>query len=181
MDGIRRVVTGVDANGDAVVVCDEIISPKSVPLMPDSGFTQLWGSDDVVTVPTDGSEPAWTQFFPPTHGFRFLIWSVPPESAPRDGEPADLADAFAELQRTLPGLADFNEPMSGMHTTPTVDFDVVLNGELWLELDNGTEVHLRAGDCVIQNGTRHSWHNRSDQPTTILSAIVGARREAGKD
>jgi hypothetical protein len=176
MDGIRRVVTGVDATGKAVVVSDEVVAPKSVPLMPGSGFTQLWGTDDVVTVPSDGSEPEWTQFFPPERGFRFLIWSAPPEGAAPTIAADELADAFAELQRTLPGLADFNEPMSPMHTTPTVDIDVVLSGELWLELDDGSEVHLRAGDCVIQNGTRHAWHNRSDAPTTILSAIVGARR-----
>jgi quercetin dioxygenase-like cupin family protein len=52
----------------------------------------------------------------------------------------------------------------------------VLSGELWLELDDGQEVHLQPGDTVIQNGTRHAWHNRSDQTTTILTAIVGARR-----
>jgi hypothetical protein len=173
--GVRRVVTGVDAHGDAIVVSDEVVSAKSVPL--GSTFVQLWGSDDVVTVPTDGTEPEWTQFFPPKSGFRFLIWSVPPEADPSAYEPEELAAALEEVQRTLPGLVEFNEPNRGMHTTPTVDLDVVLSGELWLELDNGTEVHLSAGDCVIQNGTRHTWHNRSDTTTTILTALVGARRE----
>ena len=50
----------------------------------------------------------------------------------------------------------------GMHTTATIDFEVVLDGEIWLELDDGVEVHLRAGDTVVQNGTRHAWRNHGD-------------------
>ena len=58
----------------------------------------------------------------------------------------------------------------GMHTTDTVDFDVNVSGEVYLELDDGDEVLLKAGDCVIQNGT--SWHNRSSderKPYSITS------------
>ena len=51
-----------------------------------------------------------------------------------------------------------------MHTTDTVDIDVVISGEVDLELDDGSEVHLRPGDCVIQNGTRHAWRNRTSEP-----------------
>jgi quercetin dioxygenase-like cupin family protein len=51
-----------------------------------------------------------------------------------------------------------------------------MSGEVWLELDDGAEVCLRAGDAVIQNGTRHAWHNRSDAVTMILTALVGAHR-----
>jgi len=64
----------------------------------------------------------------------------------------------------------------GMHTTDTVDYDVVLSGEVWLELDDGAEVHLKPGDCVVQNGTRHAWHNKTDQPCTLAVVLVGARR-----
>jgi quercetin dioxygenase-like cupin family protein len=52
----------------------------------------------------------------------------------------------------------------------------VLSGEVWLELDDGAEVHLQPGDCVIQNGTRHAWRNRSQQPCVIAVALVGAVR-----
>ncbi len=72
-------------------------------------------------------------------------------------EHTDLAAAFGELQEKLPGLAEVIEPMNpGMHTTDTVDFDVILSGEVYLELDDGAEVLLKAGDCVVQNGTRHA-------------------------
>jgi hypothetical protein len=49
----------------------------------------------------------------------------------------------------------------GMHISDTVDLDVIVSGEVYVELDDGAEVRLKAGDCVIQNGTRHAWHNRS--------------------
>jgi quercetin dioxygenase-like cupin family protein len=63
-----------------------------------------------------------------------------------------------------------------MHTTDTVDFVVVLSGKLWLEVDDGKAVELSQGDSVIQNGTRHAWHNRSSVPCQIVSATIGARR-----
>jgi len=81
------------------------------------------------------------------------------------------------LQEKLPGLAEVIEPMNpGMHTTDTVDFDVVLSGEVYLELDDGAEVFLKPGDCVVQNGTRHAWHNRSSQNCVIAVALLGAER-----
>jgi quercetin dioxygenase-like cupin family protein len=64
-----------------------------------------------------------------------------------------------------------------MHTTDTVDFDVIVSGEVYLELDDGAKVLLRAGDCVIQNRTRHAWHNRSPEKCVISVAIVGAERK----
>jgi len=64
----------------------------------------------------------------------------------------------------------------GMHTTDTVDFDYIISGEVWLELDDGQQVHLQAGDCVIQNGARHAWRNKSSEPCVVAVAIVGARR-----
>jgi hypothetical protein len=172
----RRIVTGQRADGKSVVVSDEVVQAKEVTLLPGSTFTQLWGSDECVQLPSDGTQPEWTTFFPPERGFRFLLWTVPPEGTQLPAD-IDVAAAFEELQRDLPGLVEFNEPdQPGMHTTHTVDLDVVISGELWLELDDGAEVHLKAGDTVIQNGTRHAWHNKTSEVTTMLTALVGARR-----
>ena len=66
-----------------------------------------------------------------------------------------------------------------MHTTDTVDIDVVISGEIDLELDDGETVHLSAGDCVIQNGTRHAWRNKSTEPAVLFVTLLGARRQAG--
>jgi quercetin dioxygenase-like cupin family protein len=65
----------------------------------------------------------------------------------------------------------------GMHTTDTIDFIYVVSGEVWLELDDGQEVHLRPGDTVVQNGTRHAWHNRGSDPCQMVGVLVGAHRK----
>jgi quercetin dioxygenase-like cupin family protein len=64
----------------------------------------------------------------------------------------------------------------GMHTTDTVDYCVILAGEVWLELDDGALTCLRAGDTVVQNGTRHAWRNLGDEPVTMAVVMVGAQR-----
>src|SRR5436190_139966 len=92
-------------------------------------------------------------------------------------EGIDVPAALNQVEQQLPGMLQYMEPDApGMHTTPTVDFEVVLEGEVWLELEDGKEVHLRPGDCVVQNGTRHAWRNRTSEPCTMLSILVGARR-----
>jgi quercetin dioxygenase-like cupin family protein len=85
---------------------------------------------------------------------------------------------MAEFEAALPGLAGHMEPDApGMHTTATIDFEVVLDGEVWLELDDGVEVHLRPGDTVVQNGTRHAWRNHGDEPARLAVFIVGAHHD----
>src|SRR5215472_17209045 len=103
----RRIVTGQRADGKSVFVSDDVVDAKQVSLLPGSTFTQLWGSDDVVGLPTDGTQPAWTEFFPPERGFRFLLWTIPPETTQLPAD-VDIAKALEELQRDLPGLVEFN-------------------------------------------------------------------------
>jgi mannose-6-phosphate isomerase-like protein (cupin superfamily) len=173
---LRRVVTGTDANGKSIFVSDEKVEPKTVSLMPGTEFHQMWGADSQVALPSDGAEQAWKGYFPPADGFRFGYFTLAPDSVTLP-EDIDIGAAFTELTEKLPGLTDVVEPDNpGMHTTDTVDYDVVISGEVWLELDDGAEVHLQPGDCVVQNGTRHAWHNRTDQPCTLAVVLVGARR-----
>jgi mannose-6-phosphate isomerase-like protein (cupin superfamily) len=173
---VRRVVTGRNAVGKSVFVEDAEVETASVSLMPGTEFHRVWGSDRPATVPTDGSPPTAPRFFPPAGGYRFLVWTIGPAGATVDGD-IDVGAAVAEIEARLPGLVDHNEPDNpGMHTTDTIDFDYVVSGEVVLELDDGETVHLRAGDCVVQNGTRHRWTNPAAQPCTIVTALVGARR-----
>ena len=62
-----------------------------------------------------------------------------------------------------------------MHKTNTVDYSVVYDGEMWLELDDGKTLHLNRGDVVVQNGTRHAWRNKGTKPVTMLFFLNGAR------
>lgn len=172
---IRCVVTGCDASGKSVFVRDERVQPVTLALLPGYEFHRVWGSDAKVNLPSDGTPSPAPGYFPPEDGFRFVFFSVPPGSAKLAAD-IDLMSAFAELQQKLPGMAEVLEPSHpGMHTTATVDFDVVVSGEVWLELDEGAEVRLKAGDCVVQNGTRHAWHNRSGENCVIAACLVGAR------
>ena len=65
---------------------------------------------------------------------------------------------------------------TSMHTTDTVDYLTVVSGEVWLVLDDGAETHLTPGDCVVQKGTKHAWHNRNPEPCVVAAALVGAER-----
>ena len=173
----RRVVTGTDANGKSVFTINEEIEPVTVSLMPGLEFRPAWGADDTAEVPTAGTSYDAPAYFPPERGFRFGFVTIPPEGSAPAAPPDDLQAALAEVERALPGLMAHMEPDNpGMHTTDTVDFDVVVSGEIWLELDDGKEVKLETGDCVVQNGTRHSWHNRTSEPCVLAVALVGARR-----
>ena len=175
MSNVRRVVTGHDADGKAVFVSDGPVEPVMTALSASSAFHQIWNGDRAPRFPDDGARPAPTTYFPPVGGFRFGMFTLPPADEPPPGPDVDLADAVAQLREGLPGLLDHMEPDApGMHTTATIDFEVVLSGEVVLELDDGATVHLHPGDTVVQNGTRHQWHNPGAVPATLAVFIVGA-------
>lgn len=64
----------------------------------------------------------------------------------------------------------------GMHVTDSVDYVLVLDGTIWLDLDDGTMVRLGPGDTVIQNATRHAWRNLGREPATLAVVHVGVTR-----
>jgi mannose-6-phosphate isomerase-like protein (cupin superfamily) len=179
---VRRVVTGHDGQGRAVFVSDTQAEPITASLVPGAEFHRLWGSDMTPRFPDNGAIPSYTTYFPPVGGFRFWFFSLPPrqrrgEEAGSASEPERAAGkaALDELEAKLPGLVQYLEPdVPGMHTTPTIDFEVVLSGEVVLELDEGASVTLRAGDTVVQNGTRHRWRNDGDAAAVIAVFICGA-------
>ena len=171
---VRRVVTGRTADGKSVFVSDAEVPPITLNLLPGAEFHRLWGSNEPVQLPSDGSPPPMADYFPPVTGFRVGLFTVGPDSVSLPPE-LDIPAAFAEIQQKLPGLAEVLETdHPGMHTTNTIDFEIVISGEVWLELDEGQEVHLKAGDTIIQNGTRHAWRNRSSEPCVLAVALIGA-------
>jgi len=174
---IRCVVTGQTASGKSVFVQDSRVEPVTLALFPGYEFHLLWGSDSAPELQTDGTPPSQPRYFPPKYGYRFGFFTLPPDTIART-ERLGTQEAFAELQLKLPGMIEVLErDHPGMHTTDTIDFDVVVSGEVYLELDDGAEVHLKAGDCVVQNGTRHAWRNRSTQNCVIAVTLLGAERK----
>ncbi len=173
---VRRVVTGHDGNGKAIFASDEEVDPVTMDLLPGAGFHRLWGADWAPVFPDEGGPTAQPTYFPPVGGYRFELFSVPPPAGSIRAD-VDFEAALAEINEKLPGLMTYVEPdHPGMHTTDTIDFEVVLSGEVILELDDGVEKVLRPGDTVVQNGTRHRWMNRSSEPAVLAFFITGAHR-----
>jgi len=173
---IRRVVTGHTPDGKATVASDTEVDAITIRMLPGTEFHRLWGADEAPTFPDAGASRSAPAYFPPVGGFRFGVFTVGPDSVamPKD---LDLQVALAELEDKLPGIAGRLEADNpGMHTSDTIDFEYVLSGEVWLELDDGREVHLRAGDTVVQNGTRHAWRNKSAEPCRVVFCLIGAHR-----
>lgn len=172
---VRRVVTGHDDQGKAVFAGDERVAAITLSMMPGAEFHRLWGSDGPQTYPDDGANPDAHAYFPEVGGFRFGLFTIPPEA--EADYPDDLEAAMVEIEAKLPGMIGHMEPDEpGMHTTDTTDFEVVLSGQIVLELDDGAEVTLEQGDTVVQNGTRHRWKNPGDVPAVLAVFLVGAHR-----
>lgn len=175
---VRRVVTGHDTAGKAVFVSDGAVEPLTSALLPGAEFHRLWGADEAPRFPDGGTMPEHRTYFPPVGGFRFGFFTLPPAGTAGPGDEIDVGAALAELEEKLPGLAGHMEPDEpGMHTTATVDFEVVLSGTVVLELDDGATVTLRRGDTVVQNGTRHRWSNPGAEPACLAVVLIGAHHD----
>ncbi len=154
---VRRVVTGHNASGKSVFVSDEAVAPVNIGMMSQFQPYLLWGADATPQFPDDGTMPEWRTYFPPIGGFRFGLFTVMPDSteAPDALDALDMEAAAADVEAKLPGLLRYMDPSDpGMHTTDTIDFEVVLEGTIVLELDDGAEVTLHPGGH--RGAERHS-------------------------
>ena len=169
-------MTGHDENGKAVFASDEVVEPTTLALVPGAEFFQLWGSDQRMSYPDDGSQPDAPSYFPGPNGFRFGVFTVAPDSAVFT-EDLDIEAALVEMEEKLPGMAAHMEPENpGMHTTATIDYEYIVSGRCVLELDDGATKDLAAGDTVIQSGTRHAWRNPYDEPCVLVVVLIAANR-----
>jgi mannose-6-phosphate isomerase-like protein (cupin superfamily) len=173
---IRRVITGHDEQGKAVVISDEAApAVRTNALRPGHVSTDLWktGAAPVVLKarmddPTGGPK----QIHPLPGGTVFRISELAPEpQAVRNLDPDSAREVFRAMGNE--GAATFGRggrhPM--MHRTETIDYAVVLEGRVTLVLDE-QDVELEAGDVVIQCGTNHAWSNRSDKPCRMLYVLI---------
>lgn len=174
----RRVVTGI-RNGRSAFVSDGVAPNthlhESIP-----GFmtSVCWATQSRPELPLNDSDtaPPGIVITPAIGETRLMIVRFPPDSVMADPS-FDPEAADAEQRLHLPGLAErFERENPGMHTTDSIDYDIVLDGEIWLELDDGAEVHLSQGDVAIQCGTRHAWRNKGTAPATMAFVLIGAAR-----
>jgi quercetin dioxygenase-like cupin family protein len=175
---VRRVVTGQAKDGASVVASDTVVAPVTVPLMPGAAFFSLWGADAMPALPDAGAEPNYRTWFPPDGGFRFELILLPPDGTPHTTN-MDRSQALAETEKLLPGLMSaMDKTHPGWHATDTIDLIYVAKGACVLKLDSGESVTLRAGDTLIQNGTRHAWSNPSSEDCALLTISIGVPRKA---
>jgi quercetin dioxygenase-like cupin family protein len=182
IDKIYRHVTGHGPDGKAIFMESGEVEADEVAFQPGARFWRLWGTGDDGAVVGSNSEAVIAPFFPGGHGTRFVIIQLPPDTpeAWREARSHEELEALRrDAEERLPGLFDVHattEGTSATHATDTVDYVVLLEGELHLELDDGTEVILKPGHCVVQRGTRHKWSNKSNKPATMVGLNVAARR-----
>jgi hypothetical protein len=171
--GRRRVVTGHRA-GKSVVLSDQRLEPYKFKTVAGFEHTYVWSTDRTLESDPDKVEQQLPKSaLPSANGSLLHIVTFPPAkiAASSSSDPLQVAQEF--LTR-LPGLADtFERDGSQMHITQTVDYAILLDGELWLELDDSETVHLFAGDIVVQQATRHGWRNQGEHPATIAFVMLG--------
>ena len=171
----RRVVT-VNANGKSVVQSDEQLQTYEFKSVPNYEHTLVWVNR---TTPNLRQVQRFDRYpdsvVPGPGGTSLHFVTFPPSSVFADPS-FDGEAARREALIRLRGLADhFEKEDPAMHKTNTVDYAVVYDGEIWLELDDGKTVHLKKGDVVVQNGTRHAWRNKGNAPVTMLFFLNGAK------
>ena len=164
----RRIVTANGADGRSCFQEDG----------PTPGYLDLGAfKDEEIWIDAPGqsatgfSDPALADKFdlePPKGGSRARVFTFMPDKG-ESYDPASIAEA---AKRFNTGKAmDENNP--GMHTTPTIDYGIVLSGRITLELDAGSR-DLEVGDLVVQRATAHAWRNRSEEPCTMLFVLISS-------
>jgi mannose-6-phosphate isomerase-like protein (cupin superfamily) len=174
---IRRVVTGHDASGKAVVISDGLTPTlKTNPLRPGHKSTEIWRTN-AMPVPIGTNEPDPTiegprTIHPAPRGtvIRVAEWAPEPDEI-RNLSPEQAREIFRAMGNEHASTWGRGGRHPIMHRTQTVDYAVILEGELTLLLDE-EDVRLKAGDVVIQRGTNHGWRNLSDKPCRILFVLL---------
>lgn len=176
---VRRVIAGHDKNGRAIVLSDGMAPVvKTNPARPGYRGTELWKTN-AMPAPITLDEPDPTlgapAMLPSPNGTIIRITELGPETD-------ELRNLSGETVRSMfaaagaPGISQFKSggrhPL--MHRTETIDYAVVLEGEVTLVLDE-EDVHLKAGDIVIQRGNNHSWSNRSGKMCRMLYILIDGK------
>ena len=164
---VRRIITGHDENGTAVIVADDVCPHvDSILGLDNFATTELW----TTAVPADNAasgDPVELphRIAPPENGAVFRIVEFPPDKTFRDALRPDQV------------LTEGGGKSGGsqlLHRTRSVDFAIVVCGDIWCVMDGG-EVLMHPGDVMIQRGTNHDWQNRTQEPARVAFVLIGAQ------
>jgi hypothetical protein len=163
---LRRIVTGHDAEGKSAIVIDG----------PPTPFGAYWMTD---ATPVDNTSPGDAgvqvrKLEPAAGGSIFRFAEIPPEDSKlsREEREHQTAKLFAQMDAAHCRPDTSRHP--GMHKTRTIDYVVLLSGEVTLLLEKG-EVDLKPFDVVVQRGTNHAWVNKGKAPALIAAVLIDAK------
>jgi len=173
---IRRVVTGHNAQGRAVFISD-----GPAPAVFDRGpgataVTELWETGSTPASNAGNADPTvggQQRLPPPKSGSKFRVVEYPPDSkrVAAIHSASATTDANARSEGYVRDVANKRHP--GFHKTDTIDYAIVLSGEIYALMDEG-ELLLKAGDVLIQRGTNHAWSNRTEEPCCVAFVLIDA-------
>lgn len=170
---VRRVVTGHDADGRSVIASDGIApNMKEMPSFPGLALTDLWETKGA-PASNEGDEDAAERpirLEPPPGGTIVRIVEFPPDSTRPQGN--DGSAGFKAIGAGHAQDRHSSDPM--MHRTSTVDYIIVLKGEIYAVMEKG-ETLLKAGDILIQRGTMHSWSVRTSEPCIVAAVLINSK------
>lgn len=172
---IRKIVAA-NRDGRSTIISDEMDVSNAFSSVPGFDPVAAWSTGRGATLVPNDRVAAGDGLVPGPGGTTLFIVTFPPDSV-MTASGFDPDAAGAEYGQRLPGLAErFEAEHPGMHQTNTIDYDIVLDGEIWVEFDDG-ETRLERGDVLIQHATRHAWRNRGESPATMIFVLVGALPE----
>jgi mannose-6-phosphate isomerase-like protein (cupin superfamily) len=168
----RRVVTGHNADGKSIILFDDHgTNVTHIPSWEGLYVTELWVTSEM---PIDNQGAADRALRPMKHdpdpaGTIFRLVEIPPESKTT----FNAAGIFQELGSSNKPSEEDAARHPTMHKTNSVDYLVVLSGEMVMEMEDGSTL-LKQGDCIVQRGTNHAWVNRSDKPCLLAAILIDA-------
>jgi mannose-6-phosphate isomerase-like protein (cupin superfamily) len=170
---VRRVLTGHDAAGRSTFIADGAApNVKEMPHFPGLALTDLWETSGAPASNTGDGDAASrpVRLEPPKNGTILRIVEFPPDSTRPRG--ADGSAGFKAIGASHAQDKASADPM--MHKTSTVDYIIVLKGEIYAVMETGEKL-LRAGDILVQRGTNHSWSVRGSEPCIVAAVLVSAK------
>lgn len=175
MKPIRRIVTGHNDSGGSCFASDELMSrPYHPGNHPRHAIHDLWKTAhrDGASRNYDPVDESPFRLAPPVGGTVIRIIDLPPD---RERDFSRLAGVFAEYGAVNALDHKAATRQAAWHRTDTIDYAMVLEGEVWALVDEG-ETLMRPGDVLIQRATNHAWSNRSDTPCRLLFVLIDDSR-----
>jgi len=172
---IHRVVTGHDAQGRSIISSDgPLPTVVEVAAIPGTLFHEVWSTSATPARVDNGPDPSLGALVlsPPERGTRMRFVDIPPDTEEfLASASSKMHEAFSQIGEAAASTVQTDSPHPLMHRTESVDYGIVIEGEMTLVLDRG-EVALKPGSVVVQRGTNHAWANRSGKPCRMLFILV---------